>query len=157
MRIAGIDPGLCITGYGIVEKKAHQLHLIDAGTIRNPVSFPLEKRLKRLFENVDILFKDHKPDVVVVEEIYSNYKYPYTAVLMGHARGIIYLASAVNSIPVHSFKPTHVKKAATGNGHASKEQIAGAICSIFGIKRFKGFFDVTDALALTVAYEHRVR
>jgi crossover junction endodeoxyribonuclease RuvC len=156
MLIAGIDPGLFITGYGIIGKDERNLTLIDAGVVQNNRRSPLEQRLKKLFNGVNELLKSEKPAVVVVEELYLHYKHPHTAVLMGHARGIIYLVSAMNNMPVFSFKPTHIKKAVTGNGHASKEQICSSICSMFGLKKFKGLMDVTDALAVAVAYAHTI-
>ena len=92
MRILGIDPGLGITGYGVIELSDKDLSIIEAGVIRSSAKNKIEKRLLDIYKKIRSLIKDTKPHVAVLEELYSHYKHPRTSILMGHVRGIICLA-----------------------------------------------------------------
>ena len=91
MRILGIDPGLGTTGYGIIEDK--NFKLIEAGIIRTRANTPIQVRLKKIFDSLNEIIEEHEPGVLVLEKIYSHYKHPATAILMGHARAVVCLAS----------------------------------------------------------------
>ena len=161
-RILGIDPGLERTGYGLIEVGAtrrvaptDQSPLLRAqGVFKNSRTLPLEERLVTLYTQLSAFLDEQNPDVVVLEQLYSHYHHPVTAILMGHARGIICLAAAQKKIPLVSYAATRVKKAVTGNGGASKEQVQRMVCHLLGIKTLSGTFDVTDALALAVAHSN---
>ncbi|MDQ3441690.1 MAG: crossover junction endodeoxyribonuclease RuvC, partial [Planctomycetota bacterium] len=91
MRILGIDPGLRLTGYGVLDYHFTRPRLLDAGVIRlNPKS-SLAERLVELENELDSIITEHEPDTCAVEQLYSNYAHPRTAILMGHARGVILL------------------------------------------------------------------
>src|SRR3990167_2011672 len=121
MRILGIDPGLGTTGYGIIEDKGFKL--IEAGVIRTRANTPIQSRLKKIFDAVDEIIDEHKPDVLVLEKIYSHYKHPTTAILMGHARAVVCLACGMHGVRLVNYPSTRIKKVVTGNGHASKAQM----------------------------------
>ena len=87
MRILGIDPGLQITGYGVLDWKPVRPVLVDGGVIRLDPKTPLADRLVELEAELDSLFEEHKPELCAVEQLYSHYAHPRTAILMGHARG----------------------------------------------------------------------
>ncbi len=149
--ILGVDPGLNITGFGVVSANSGVLKLIDAGTIRSKASDPLTPRLTELFQGLVEVIDKYSPEVMGMEKIYSHYRHPATAIIMGHARGVLCLAAGLKGIRVESLPATRVKKAVTGNGRASKQQVNGMICRIFGLRDELKPLDVSDALAVAVA------
>ncbi len=160
-NICGLDPGLYRTGYGIVRQSGdNNVKIIDAGIIETNKSAGLAERLSQIYKELICLFKEYKLDCVAVESLYSHYKHPRTAILMGHARGVILLSAKQYEIPVVDFSATQIKKALTGNGRASKIQIQGAVISQLGLRKINKDIpsDVTDALAVAICcYEHTRR
>ncbi len=152
MIVLGIDPGLRVSGYGLVETCAGPPKLIEAGLIRSTSSRNLEERLDELFSGVDELVREFAPDAVSVEELYSHYNHPRTAVIMGHARGVLFLAAGRVGIPVYSYSATRIKKSLTGMGRASKEQVASMIARTFGCSELDVAADVTDAVAAALCH-----
>ena len=148
MLILGIDPGLHLTGYGLVTLKRGQLALQEAGVLRMKVKGDLATRLKELDDHVSELIKESAPARIAVEQLYAHYKHPRTAILMGHARGVILLAAARQEIPVTNLASTMVKKSITGNGHAKKSQIQRTIASLCKLKTVPEPPDVADAIAI---------
>jgi crossover junction endodeoxyribonuclease RuvC len=152
MRILGIDPGLGITGYGVIDLLAGDLKVIEAGVIRSDAKDKIEKRLSDIHRKIKNLIKDTKPQVAVLEELYSHYKHPRTSILMGHARGIICLAVKEEDVVLVNYPSTRVKKAITGRGHASKQQVQRTVSSLLNLKSVPESVDLTDALALAVTH-----
>ena len=152
MRILGIDPGLNITGYGVIEAKDRSFKLLEAGVIRTKAKDGIQKRLLAIHANLADLAEEYQPSVFVLEKLYSHYRHPTTALLMGHARGVVCLVSAEKSVRLVSYPSTRIKKAIVGNGHASKRQICGMIMSLLGLKRMPDPDDVADALAAALSY-----
>jgi len=152
MIVLGIDPGLRVTGYGIVETQANGPKLVEAGVIRSTSSLPLERRLDELFSGVDELVREFRPDALSVEELYSHYNHPKTAVIMGHARGVLFLAAGMANVPVFSYSATRIKKSLTGAGRASKEQVASMIARTFNCSELDVAADVTDAVAAALCH-----
>lgn len=152
MRILGIDPGLAITGYGLIESSSKGIKVIEAGVIRSDARNKIEKRLSEIYGKVMALIKDTSPAVVALEELYSHYKHPRTSILMGHARGIICLAAEEQRVKLVNYPSTRVKKAVTGRGHASKQQIQRTVVNILGLKELPEPVDITDALALAMTH-----
>jgi crossover junction endodeoxyribonuclease RuvC len=148
MIILGIDPGLRITGYGLVNASAGRPALMEAGVLRMKSKGELAERLLELHTYLSALLDETKPDRVAVEQLYSHYKHPRTAILMGHARGAILLAAAARSIPVTNLASTLVKRMVTGNGHASKAQVQRAIASLCHLRQAPNPPDVADAIAI---------
>ncbi len=147
MRILGIDPGLQVCGYACLEIDADNENLIEAGVIRIEKGPAIEIKLNRIAEDIHSLLENFKPDVVAVEELYSHYAHPRTAILMGHARGVILQKCAQAAIEVRSFSATRIKKSITGNGRASKEQIQRTIQTILSLPEIPEPNDVADAIA----------
>jgi crossover junction endodeoxyribonuclease RuvC len=155
LRALGIDPGLVVTGYGVLEQQPGGIRLVEAGTIDSgDTQSPLPERLRRLYEELDQLLTDHKPDMMALEQLYSHYEHPRTAILMGHARGVIVLAAGMHGVPLHSYAATQVKSALTGNGRASKEQIQRMVRSTFGLMETPRPPDVADAVAIALCHLH---
>lgn len=152
MRILGIDPGLGITGYGLIEAGNRNIKVIEAGIIRSDAKQEIEKRLFEIHKKIVNLLKDTGPEVVVLEELYSHYKHPRTSILMGHARGIIALAVEQQKIKLANYPSTRVKKAVTGRGHASKQQIQRTVTNLLNLGQLPEPVDVTDALALALTH-----
>ncbi len=152
MRILGIDPGLGVTGYGVIDSQGMDLILIEAGVIKNPSNIPLPIRLKKVYGGIIGILKDYKPGIIVLEELYSHYKHPMTAILMGHVRGVICLAASERKVPVIGYSATQVKKSVVGNGRASKEQTQRMVQHFLKIKKSPASLDLTDALALAIAH-----
>jgi len=148
--ICGIDPGLERTGYAVVRSNGRMSTIIEAGVCRLEAETPLAERLLPLQRDVVELLREHRPRFVAVEELYSHYKHPRTAVLMGHARGVILLCAAQAEIPVRSYAATRVKRHLTGNGRASKEQVQQAIRTTLGLSALPEPADVADALAIAL-------
>jgi len=158
MRILGIDPGLQRTGYGVVETTGAgpgAMRLVEGGVIRTDADGSLEDRLSEIHQGLEAVIAEFRPDTVAVEQLYSHYKHPRTAILMGHARGIVFLAAAQAHVPVVSYGATRIKKALTGSGHASKHQMQRAIASAFGLKADPEPADVADALAVALCHAHQ--
>ena len=150
MRILGIDPGLGTTGYGIIEERTFKL--VEAGIIKTRANTPIQSRLKKIFDALTEIIKEHEPGVLVLEKIYSHYRHPTTAILMGHARAAACLASGINEIRLVNYPPTKIKKTITGNGHASKQQVQRMVQSILKLKDPPEPVDVSDALAMAISY-----
>ena len=147
MKVLGIDPGLQVCGYACLETGEDKEKLIEAGVIRTAGGSAIEQKLNRIAEDTELLLERFKPDVVAVEELYSHYAHPKTAILMGHARGVILQKCAAAEIEVRSFSATRIKKSITGNGRASKEQVQKTIQTILSLPQVPEPSDVADAIA----------
>lgn len=147
MRILGIDPGLQVCGYAVVEQDGPGVKLIEAGVIRTDAKARLEQRLAQIGSDIDSLLESFGPDTVAVEKLYSHYKHPETAILMGHARGVIFERCARAGAAVESFAATRIKKSLTGNGRAGKPQMQRAIRTLLGLSEVPEPHDVADAVA----------
>ncbi len=154
MIILGLDPALTITGYGVIQVKGSVLGLREAGIIRTCAKDPTPKRLDKIYRGVIKLIEDTKPDCLVLEKIYSHYRHPTTAYILGQARGVICLAAATKKIPFYEYAATRIKKAIVGKGLASKAQVQKMVTHTLGLKTMPGYMDVTDALALAIAHSY---
>jgi crossover junction endodeoxyribonuclease RuvC len=156
-RILGVDPGLNITGYGVIEMSSGGAQLREAGVIRGGRGGPLDRRLQKIHAGMVDLLETFQPVALSLEELYSHYARPRTAILMGHARGVICLAAAQASVPVAHYGATHVKKLLTGNGRAGKQQVQLAIRHEFSLAEPPQPADVADALALALCHLYQNR
>ncbi len=147
MILLGIDPGLQVCGYAVVQKDLLRQTLIEAGVFRTDGQALLEERLNQIAADIQTLLDAHKPDVVAVGQLYAHYKHPRTAILMGHARGVILQRAAQAGAVVRSFSATRIKKSLTGNGRASKNQMQRAIQTVLDLPAPPEPADVADAIA----------
>ena len=148
--ICGIDPGLRIMGYAVVRVDGLVPSLVDAGVCRFDESLPLARRLVDIHRDLVSILVEHKPDVVAVESLYAHYKHPRTAILMGHARGVILQASAELGIDVRDFAATRVKRHLTGNGRADKAQVQRTVQTLLDLPELPEPPDVADAIAIAM-------
>jgi crossover junction endodeoxyribonuclease RuvC len=152
--VLGIDPGLNVTGYSLIELQGSRTRLVEAGVVRSRRSDPLETRLNELHQGVTDILSTFQPTAMAIEQLYSHYERPRTAILMGHARGVICLAAAQAGVPVMHYAATQVKKTLTGNGRAPKTQVQLAICREFGLSQAPEPHDIADALAIALCHVH---
>jgi crossover junction endodeoxyribonuclease RuvC len=148
--VCGIDPGLGTTGYAVLRQDDEKLSVVDAGICRFDDRRPLAERLVAVEHDIASVLDEYKPSVVAVEQLYSHYAHPRTAILMGHARGIILLAAAKAGIEVRSYGATQIKRHLTGNGRASKAQVQRAVKTTLGLAALPEPPDVADALAIAM-------
>ena len=157
MRVLGIDPGLGITGYGIIEQENRRIRVIEAGVIRTNERQPMEARLSEIASELKAIIAESNPDAIAVEELYSHYQHPRTAIIMGHARGIVFLKAGEAGISVYPYASTRVKKSLTGNGRASKRQMQRMIMSTLSLGKLPEPPDAADALAIALCHCHQCR
>jgi crossover junction endodeoxyribonuclease RuvC len=154
-RILGIDPGLQVTGYAVLEMRAGTPRVCEAGVIRSAEgreTTDLAQRVRHLYDGIVEVVEQLKPGVVVVEQLFAHYEHPRTAILMAHARGVMFLAAAQRGLPVISYNATRIKKTITGNGRASKEQVQRTIQRELGLACLPEPPDVADALAAALCH-----
>jgi crossover junction endodeoxyribonuclease RuvC len=152
LRILGIDPGLNITGYGVLECSDGKPRLCEAGVVRGTVRGSITARVEEIHRGVAEVIAELRPSVMAIEELYSHYARPRTAILMGHARGVICLAAAQAGVSVVHYAATQVKKITTGSGHATKAQMQSAIQRELGLAAPPEPPDVADALAIALCH-----
>lgn len=150
--ILGFDPGLSITGYGIIRIKNQQPELVEAGILKMRRDRTLAERLKELHDGVTEILGSFPIAAIAIEQLYSHYERPRTAILMGHARGVLCLAAANAGLDVHSYEATKVKRMLTGNGRAPKDQMQQAIRLQLRLKEPPDPPDVADALAIALCH-----
>jgi crossover junction endodeoxyribonuclease RuvC len=151
-RILGIDPGLNVTGYAVIEVAAGGPRICEAGVIRGRSHGTLTERLAELYSGISEVLTGLRPGVVALEQLYSHYQRPRTAILMGHARGVLCLAATHASVPVKSYSATQIKKILTGAGRAPKLQMQEAIQREFHLPTLPDPPDVADALAIALCH-----
>lgn len=158
MKILGVDPGLGITGYGVIESDKRGFTLLEAGIIKSTSRESLLDRLSRIYSNIGDIIREYKPTELILEDLYSHYKHHMTAIAMAHARGVIALTAAQTPrMKLINYPAKRVKKALTGNGNASKMQVQRTVQSVLGLKETPSPADISDALALAIAHTYMMR
>jgi len=156
VRILGIDPGLNITGVGIIDIIAKKAQLVYYGHIKTPARMALHERIYKINRALDELMREHKPDRVAIEDIFyaDNVK---TAIVMGHARGAAIIAAMENGATVKAFAPREVKMSVVGNGAATKTQVKFMVARFLNIKEKISPDDASDALAVALCDWNRMK
>ena len=155
MIVLGVDPGTAATGYGVVDRGAGgALRLVECGVIRPPLRVPLAERLNAIFEELTALIARHRPDAVAVESVFVH-KNVRSALVLGHARGVVLLAAARAGLPVAEYPPATIKKAVVGAGAATKAQVQAMVARILRLRTAPEPSDAADGVA--VALTHAVR
>jgi crossover junction endodeoxyribonuclease RuvC len=153
-RVLGIDPGLNVTGYAVVEPSRRGPFVVEAGVIRpgSAASSEMGERLLRLHQGVIEVLDAFSPTSLALEQVHSHVDHPRTAILMAHARGVIMLAAAERGVPVFGYAASRIKKSLTGSGKAPKEQMQHAIRTELGLDRLPEPHDVADACAVALCH-----
>lgn len=156
MRILGVDPGISVTGFSIIDSKKNRTALLAYGTIRPKSNDSLPKRLNYLFEEVNKILDQFSPDVLAIEDAFysNNVK---SAMILGQARGSIILAASQADILIYEFAPRKVKMSVCGNGAASKEQVSYMVTKILKLEKAPKPYDVSDAMAVGLCYINQSR
>ncbi|PQO42835.1 crossover junction endodeoxyribonuclease RuvC [Blastopirellula marina] len=153
-RILGIDPGLNITGYGVIDITPTGVSIVEAGVVRGKTRGDVPARVLEIHEGITDVITSLKPNVMAMEELYSHYDRPKTAIIMGHARGVLCLAAAQNQLPLKHYSATQIKKILTGNGRAPKNQMQESIRRELGLSEVPEPADVADALAVALCHHY---
>ena len=151
MRILGIDPGLTITGFGIVDKTGQKLGYVTSGCIKTP-SGGLPGRLKVILDGLSEVIAEHRPQQVAVEQVFVNVN-PRSTLMLGQARGAAICAAVIQGLPVSEYTALQVKQAVVGNGHAKKEQVQEMVKRLLALSGEPGA-DAADALACAICHAH---
>ncbi len=152
MRVLGVDPGLAATGYGVVEATAGRVRLVEGGVIRSCPEDAMEVRVGSIFSGITEVMEEFRPTVLAMEDLYSHYKHPRTAIIMAHARGAVLAAADHFHLAVHSYAATMIKISLTGNGRARKEQVQRMVLAQLGLAAPIEPYDTTDALAAALCH-----
>ena len=149
--ILGIDPGTTIMGYGIVHIKKNKVHLITYGVIHLSKLKTHPDKLKKIFDRVDAIIKEYKPDEMAIEAPFFG-KNVQSMLKLGRAQGVCIAASLNRNVPFEEYSPRRIKQAITGNGGASKEQVAGMIKTLINLDEIPKNLDATDGLAAAICH-----
>jgi crossover junction endodeoxyribonuclease RuvC len=150
--VLGVDPGTQVTGYGVVSgANSHSMSLVECGVIRTQPRDPLPTRLQAIYDGISELLTRHRPDVLCIENVFYA-KNVRTTVTLGHARGVILLASEQHAVRVHELAPAAIKKAVVGAGAASKEQVQFMLARLLRLKSVPKPSDAADGVAAALAY-----
>ena len=153
MLALGIDPGTAICGYGFVESNGSRLIAHEYGAITTSAKARPEDRLAKIYDELDMLIKKYKPDVMGVEQLFFN-RNVTTAIPVGQARGVVLLAAAKNGLELVERTPLQVKQSVTGYGKATKEQVIYMVAKLLNLPEPPKPDDVADALAVAICTSH---
>jgi crossover junction endodeoxyribonuclease RuvC len=159
-RILGVDPGLEVTGYAVIEAGPRGPVVCEAGVVRTAegrATADMAPRVLSLYNSIEEVIGQFQPQVVAVEQLYAHYEHPRTAILMAHARGVIFLAAARHGLPVVSYNATRIKKTVTGSGRATKDQVQRTVQRELGLAKLPEPPDVADALAAALCHYYAQR
>lgn len=151
--IMGIDPGTRVMGYAFLEVVRKKLHVMEMGVLTFSSKNPMSLRLKEIFEDVTTLVERFKPDALAIEEPFYG-KNVQSMLKLGRAQGIAMAIALHREIPVFEYTPRKVKQAVTGNGNASKEQLAAMLSRLLDTPSDSRFLDATDALGIALCHHY---
>jgi len=154
VRVIGIDPGLTVTGFGIVEREQGRLRAVEYGAVRTPADLPAAARLARLRAALDDVMKNAGADVAAVERLFFNAN-ARTAMAVGQAAGIALACAAERGLDVHDYTPLEVKLSVVGFGGATKQQVQAMVAALLGLDGPPRPADAADACALAICHLNR--
>ncbi len=149
--ILGIDPGTIVMGYGLVHVQGSKLRMVNLGVIKLDKYDDHAVRLKKIFERTVSLIEEYKPDELAIEAPFFG-KNVQSMLKLGRAQGVAIAAALSRDMPVNEYSPKKIKMSITGNGNASKEQVAAMLQNILGFKNTENYLDATDALGAAVCH-----
>lgn len=151
MRILGIDPGLAIVGYGVIDVFGNKMQAVDYGSINTPAGMVTHKRLNEIYMALDELIKRYQPDDMAIEELFWNTNIT-TGIRVSEARGVILLAGERNHIDLFEYTPLQIKQAITGYGRAEKRQVISMVTKLLNLPSPPKPDDTADALAVAICH-----
>ena len=152
MRINGIDTGLRVTVFGVIDRHGHQLTYVASGVIRSAASADLPTRLGTIFDGVATLIRQHSPDAAAIDKVFVNVN-PQSTLLLGQARGAAISALVHGGLPVAEYTALQVKQAVVGHGKAAKEQVQAMVARLLNLAGAPSA-DAADALACAICHAH---
>lgn len=153
MRIMGIDPGIAIVGFGIIEQKGNQLKAVEYGSIQTEAGLSTATRLKQIYDASTMLFQQHQPQVVAIEKLFFN-RNVTTAFTVAQARGVVMLAAEEAGVSITEYTPLQVKMGVVGYGQAEKRQVQEMVKMLLSLPKIPKPDDVADALAIAICEAH---
>ena len=153
MRILGIDPGLAIVGWGVIDYDKAKIRPIAYGAIRTPQGIPTEDRLAMIYDGMNQLIGKYHPDEMSIEELFFTNNIT-TGIRVAEARGVSLLAAKQAGLPMQEYTPMQVKQAVVGYGKAEKQQVIAMVTSLLGLKEPPKPDDTADALAIAICHAH---
>ncbi|MCX4160396.1 MULTISPECIES: crossover junction endodeoxyribonuclease RuvC [Paraburkholderia] len=151
MRILGIDPGLRVTGFGVIDQSGHQLAYVASGVIKTSDA-DLPSRLGTIFEGISTLIRQHAPDQSAIEKVFVNVN-PQSTLLLGQARGAAICGLVAGGVPVAEYTALQLKQAVVGYGRATKEQMQHMVVRLLNLSGLPGT-DAADALGMAICHAH---
>ena len=151
MKILGVDPGSRVTGWGLVETDGWDLRFVAHGAIRTGEKSELPERLRRIAEALECLVAEHGPEAMAVEQVFTSNN-ARSALVLGHARGVVLLCGARAGVSLHEYTPMQVKSSVTGYGRAEKGQVQRAVATQLGLRELPKPLDASDALAVALCH-----
>ncbi len=153
MVILGIDPGLAIVGWGVLECVKGKFRVMGYGSIQTKAGLPVEERIKQIYESMNIIIDKYKPEVMAIEELFWNTNQK-TGISVAEARGVILLAAHMKGLQINEYTPLQVKQAVVGYGRAEKKQVITMVTSILNLQKPPKPDDTADALAIAICQGH---
>ena len=153
MRILGIDPGLAIVGWGIIDYEGAKFRTVAYGALRTPAGICTEERLRLLYEGMEELIGRYHPDCMAIEELFFNTNVT-TGIRVAEARGVLLLAAHQGGLAIQEYTPAQVKQAVVGYGKAEKRQVMAMVTMLLGLKETPKPDDTADALAIAICHAH---
>lgn len=153
MIILGIDPGIAIVGYGVIEYKNSRFRTLAFGAIQTPAHTPVETRLNQIYKELSDLIALYKPDAMAVEELFFNTN-ATTGIMVAEARGVILLCAARAGVEIYEYTPLQVKQAVVGYGKATKAQVMLMVKTFLSLQNAPKLDDTCDALAIAICHAH---
>ncbi|MCX8016806.1 MAG: crossover junction endodeoxyribonuclease RuvC [Rhodocyclaceae bacterium] len=152
VRILGIDPGLRVTGFGVIDKTGHKLAYVTSGCVKSHEADPLPQRLKTLIEGIGAVIARFAPDEAAIEKVFVNVN-PQSTLLLGQARGAAISALVLAGLPVAEYTALQIKQAVVGQGKAAKEQVGHMVMRLLSLPG-EPSRDAADALACAICHAH---
>lgn len=152
MRILGIDPGLRVTGFGVIGRVGQRLDYVTSGCIRTRDKGELPERIRTILDGLAEVIATHRPEQVAIEKVFVNVN-PQSTLLLGQARGAAVSAAVLADLPVAEYTALQVKQAVVGKGHASKEQVQEMVKRLLKLSGYPSA-DAADALACAICHAH---
>lgn len=151
INILGIDPGSCITGYGVIRVERKNIAYLASGCIRMTETEPAQ-RLQQIFSGIREVLAEFKPDEAAIEQVFMHCNVQ-SALKLGQARGVAMVAASLLGIPVAEYSAKQIKQAVVGYGAASKQQIQAMVCKLLNLDKSPQA-DAADALAVAICHAH---
>ncbi len=153
MIILGIDPGIAIVGWGVIDYNRSKLKTIDYGAVETPAGMDTEQRLIIIFNEITEIIKKYNPEYMAIEELFWNTNQK-TGIRVAEARGVILLAAKLLGVDIREYTPLQVKQAVVGYGRAEKKQVMSMVTMLLGLSSIPKPDDTADALAIAICHAH---